>query len=134
MNKTRLYFKAIFCLTVIFLLNGCVFIEVLFENKKKSDCPLYYDEPTANPFRINQKKKGKKNKNDPNADPKAGTVVTATGDSVNLDVLNGYVPRTQNGLVDKKKPKAHKKNPDPRQGYPKGYKPKRKPANPEKHY
>jgi hypothetical protein len=100
-----------------------MFVEVLFENKKKVNCPAYFSAWNAE-----QDKKGKKKKKkNANIDPKAGTVVTANGDSVAFQMV--YVPRTQNGLVDKKKPRQPRKNPDPRAGY----KPKRKPLDPEKH-
>jgi hypothetical protein len=121
MKNSLSVFSRLFCfLWLAVSLQSCLLVEGIFFKPKKQDCPRYLDSWTVN------SKKNRKNKviiDDPNA----GKIVTSEGDSASLQMVR--VPRTEFGLVDKTARKKPKKNPDPRTGY----KPQRKPFDPEKH-
>jgi len=110
---------SIITLVLLLSLNGCVMIESILFKPKKQNCPAYFK------FWNSGTDKKKKKKKD--ALSKEGVVVTPNGDSVGVQMT--VVPRNENGLIDKRKQKSNKKNPDPRAGY----KPKRKSFDPEKH-
>ena len=114
----KFFLYTAFTLGLLLSLNSCVMIESILFKPKKQNCPAYFK------FWNSGKEKKKKKKDELS---KEGVVVTPNGDSVGVQMVR--VPRNENGLIDKKQLKANKKNPDPRTGY----KPKRKPFDPEKH-
>ncbi|MBC8111120.1 MAG: hypothetical protein H7Y04_08695 [Verrucomicrobia bacterium] len=117
------HITSVFLLVLSLLLNSCMFIETLFASKKQVNCPSYLDYWNAN-----QKSKGKNKKQTILTDPQVGGIVVGAGaDSTSFQAVR--VQKNIFGIVDKKKPKQPKKNPDPRTGY----KPKNKPVDMNKH-
>jgi hypothetical protein len=115
------HITSVFLLVLVLLLNSCMFIETLFANKKQVNCPSYLDYWNAN-------QKGKKKGQTIITDPQVGGIVVGSGaDSASFQAVR--VQKNIFGIIDKKKPKQPKKNPDSRTGY----KPNNKPVDMNKH-